>query len=122
MPVQYSFESTIILIEAIGEYSKDDLRTVILNSMNDPLHKDNFSLLIDLTQSLSIYKRSSEEINEMASFVSSLAEHFNKRIALVSPQDLPYGMMRMSTAGSGEIGITSGVFRTLAEARKWLLL
>lgn len=122
MPVNYRFDSTIIAIQATGEYSIEDLRAAIINSMKDPHHRDNFSLLIDLTNSLSIFKRSLEEIKTMAHFVASLADHYNRRIALVGNKDLTYGMMRMSTAGSEEIGITSEVFRTHAEARSWLLL
>ena len=121
MPVKHRFDSNIVVIEAVGEYSMDDLRTAILNSLADSARPANSSLLINLGESRSIYDRSSEEIDTMARFVASLANRFNNCIALVAQGDLPYGLMRMGSVGSEERGIRSEVFRTFAEARRWLL-
>lgn len=122
MPVQYRLETKIIVIEMIGEYSTDELRATILNALNDPACSANSFLLIDLGESRSIYDRSSGEIDTMADFVASLGHRFNNRVALVAPDDLPFGLMRMSSAGSEERGIKARVFRNIDEARKWLLL
>ena len=35
MPVTYRFDSNIIVVEMFGEYSMNDLRTAILNSLTD---------------------------------------------------------------------------------------
>jgi hypothetical protein len=121
MPVQYRFDSNIVVIETIGEYSVEEFRTTFLDSLNDSQRPTNSFLLIDLTQSVSIYNRSSEEIKTMARFVASQQDRFNNRIAMVGPNDLPYGMMRMGSAGSEARGIEAKVFRSFAEARKWLL-
>ncbi len=121
MPVQYRFDSNIVVIEAIGEYSMEEFRTTLLDSLNDSQRPASSFLLIDLTQSVSIYNRSSEDIKTMARFVASQGDRFNNRIAMVGPNDLPYGMMRMGSAGSERRGIEARVFRSLAEARKWLL-
>jgi hypothetical protein len=121
MPVRYRFDSNIVVIETIGEYSMEEFRTTILDSLNDSQRPTNPFLLIDLTQSVSIYNRSSEDIKTMARFVASLGDRFSNRIAMVGSKDLPYGMMRMGSAGSEERGIEAEVFRSFAEARKWLL-
>ncbi len=121
MPVNYRFDSNIIVIEMVGEYSMDDLRTTIINSLADSGHPANSFLLIDLSESKSIYNRSSEDIRTMARFVASMGKWYNNRIAFVAPNDALYGLIRMSSVGSEERGIHSDVFRTFAEARKWLL-
>ena len=121
MPVQYRFDSKIVIIELIGEYSMDDLRKTILNSFADSHCPSDSVLVINLAESQSIYHRSSEDVRAMARYVASLGKRFNNRIALVAPDDLQYGLMRMSSVGSDERGIQSGIFRTFAEARKWIL-
>ncbi len=121
MPVKYRFDSNIVVIEIVGEYSVGDLRTTILNSLDDPKCPANALLLINLSESQSIHKRSLKEIRTMALYVASLGKRFNNRIALVASDDLPYGLMRMSSVGSEERGIKSQVFRSFDEAREWLL-
>jgi hypothetical protein len=122
MPVNYRFDSDIVVVEMVDEYSMDDLRTTILNSLADSECPANPFLLINLAESKSIHNRSSENIRTMSRFVASLGKRFNNRIALVAPDDLTFGLARMGSAGSEERGIKSEVFRTLAEARTWLLL
>ena len=104
-----------------GVHTSTDTTAITLAD-HAPLHHRVFGFPALLVQRLVSMGCSSEEIKEMARYVSSLANHFNKRIALVGAKDLPYGLMRMSIAWSEEIGITSGVFRTLTEARTWLLI
>jgi hypothetical protein len=57
----------------------------------------------------------------MVQFLASVAERFNNRIAFVSAKDLAFGLARMMSVGSEDIGIITAVFRTFDEARKWLL-
>jgi len=121
MPVNYRYDSNIVVIEMIGEYSMDNIRTAILNAFADSHCPNEPFLLINLVESLSIYHRSSEDVKNMAGFVASMGKRFNNRIALVAANDLPYGLARMSSIGSEEQGIKSGVFRTFAEARQWIL-
>lgn len=121
MPVSYRFESNIIVIEMIGEYSVDDLRATILNSFDDPNCPKNPTLMIDLSKSTSIYQRSSASINAMANFIASHGKKFSNRIALIAPDALTYGLMRMSSAPADLHGIEVEIFRTYEKAREWLL-
>jgi hypothetical protein len=121
LPVTYRFDSKIVVIEMVGECSMDDFRATVLNSLADSERPADSFLLIDLSESQSIYNRSSEDIRTMARFVASLGKWYNNRIALLAPDDLAYGLMRMGSVGSEERGIKSEVFRTFDEARNWLL-
>jgi hypothetical protein len=104
-----------------GEYSMNDLRTAILNSLTDSASPVNSFLLFNFAESRSIYIRSSQDLEIMAGFIASLAGRFNNRFAFVSSYDLPYGLMRFVSVRSGVCGIESEVFRTYHEAREWLL-
>ena len=120
MPVTYRFDSTIVVIELVGEYSMDDVRRGILNSLADSRCPAAPCILIDLNKSVSIYKRTPEDVKTMVIALSSLRERFS-RIALVAQHDLPYGLMRMGSVFSEEQGMPVEIFRTVASARTWLL-
>ena len=121
MPATYRFDDRIVVLELIGQYTMDEIRATILNSLADSGRPANSYLLIDLGRSRSIHDRTSDEIRSMANFIGTLGERFNNRIALVGPSDFTFGLARMGSVGSEERGIQSEVFRSVAEARKWLL-
>jgi hypothetical protein len=121
MPVTYRYDCDIVVVEMVGEYSMDDLRKAILNSLAEPQCPANSVLMISLVGSQSIYTRSAEEVKTVAQFIASIGNSFHNRIALVAEADLPYGLLRMGSVGSEERGIASNVFRSMAEAREWLL-
>ncbi|MGA9408795.1 MAG: STAS/SEC14 domain-containing protein [Bacteroidota bacterium] len=121
MPVTYRFDSTIIVVEMTGKYSMNTLRTTILDSLIDSQGPDKPFLLFNFDESRSIFIRSSEDINIMANFISSLANRFGNRLAFVSSYELPYGLMRFVSVKSVACGIEAEVFWTYDEAREWLL-
>jgi hypothetical protein len=120
MPVNYRFDAKIIVIYMAGEYSINDLRTTLLNSLTDPERPANSSLLLSFGVSQSIYSKSTEEIQRMGDFIASLGNRFNYRLAFVSSRDLPYDLLRFVYVKSGVYGIDSEVFHTYDEAREWL--
>ena len=121
MPVSYRFDSTIIIIELVGEYSMNDIPATIIKSLADSKCPIKPFILIDLSESLSIDKRTSEDVITMALSLVPLGKHFNNHIALVAPNNLRYGLMRMGAVFSEEKGMKVEIFRTFADARKWLL-
>ena len=120
MPITHRFDSTIVVMELAGEYSMDDVRSAIFNALADSQCPAAPCILIDLTESQSIYKRTPEDVKIMVGSLSSLRERF-KRIALVAQKDLPYGLMRMGSVFSEEQGMPVEIFRDFASARNWLL-
>jgi hypothetical protein len=122
MPVSYRFDSTIVIIELVGEYSMNDIPATIIKSLADSTCPIKPCILIDLSESLSIDKRTSEDVITMALSLVPLGKHFNNHIALVAPNNLQYGLMRMGAVFSDEQGMKVEIFRSFADARKWLLL
>jgi hypothetical protein len=121
MPVHYRFDSNIVVIEMVGKYSTDDVRSAVLNSLADTDFPSRAFIMFDLTESQSIQTRSVEDINTLTHSIAPLAKRFNNRVALVAPSDLSYGLMRMGSVFSEGSGAKVEVFRTFAKARQWLL-
>ena len=121
MPVTYRFDSNIVVIEMIGEYPLDDIRATIINSLADTKCPTTPFILVDFSRSRSIYSRSSNDIKTMAHSLSTLTKRFNGRVAMVTPDDLSYRLMRMDSVFSMEGGFEPEVFRTYTDARKWIL-
>lgn len=121
MPVNYRFDSNIIVIYTAGEYTINDLRAALLNSLVDPERPPNSFLLLNFGESQIIYCRSTQEIQKMTDFVASVGNHYNYRFAIVSSHDLPYVLQHFVSVRSGRYGITSEVFQTFDEAREWLV-
>jgi hypothetical protein len=72
MPATYRFDSNIVIIELAGEYSMDDIRTTILNSLADSMCPATPFILINLSDSRSIYNRSPENVITMARSLAPL--------------------------------------------------
>ena len=121
MPITYRFDSTIVVIELVGEYSLDDIPKRIINSLADSHCPISPSILIDLGGSQSIYHRTTRDIITAVNSLSTVAKHFNNRIALVAPNDVSFGLMRMGSVFSEYVGFKPEVFRQYLEAREWLL-
>ncbi|HTP13907.1 MAG TPA: hypothetical protein VMM37_09755 [Bacteroidota bacterium] len=121
MPVTYKFEATIVLISLAGEYLIEELRRTIDDALADPGYPSHARLIIDLSRSKSIVRRTNDEIKSVAEFLVTKADRFGHRLALVAAQDLTYGILRMTSVGSENQGVESGVFRSVEEARAWIL-
>ena len=121
MPVNYRFDFNSIVIYMAGEYTVNDLRTTLLNSLADPERPPESFLLFNFGNSQSIHCRSTQEIQTMADFVASMGNRYNYRLAIASSYDLPYALQHFVSVRARSYGITSEVFRTFDEAREWLV-
>ena len=121
MPVTYRFDANIVILELVGEYTLKDIPATINKSLADSQCPPKPFILADLSESISISKRSSDDVITMALSLVPLGKHFGNRIALVAPDNLPYGLMRMGAAFSEEQGMKVEIFRNFSDARKWLL-
>ena len=118
MPVNYRFDFNIIVICMAGEYSINDLRAALLNSLADPERPPDSFLLFDFGESRGIHTRPAEEIQTMTDFFALMGNRYNYRLAFASSHDLPYVLQHFVSVKSGSYGITSEVFQTFDEARE----
>ena len=121
MPVTSHYDNNIIVIEMSGEYSQNEARELISGTFADTLLPKDAVLMIDLTKSVSIIQRSSGDIIALAEYINTFKELFHNRLALVTPDNLKYGLMRMTAVRGERSGIEIKIFREYSQARDWLL-
>ncbi len=120
MPVTYRFDSNIVVIETVGEFSINDILKVLLDSFADSNYPANARLLIDFGESQDIYQRSPAEMLAMSTIASN-GYRFKNRLVVVAQKDLLFGLMRKDSIDSEEHGFEIGIFRNIVAAREWLL-
>jgi|GEM_PF-931360 len=121
MPVNYRFDVNIIVIYMVGEYTANDLRATLLNSLADPERRPGSFLLFNFGESQGIHTRPTEEIQTMTDSFALMGNRYNYRLAFVSSHDLPHALQHFVSVKSRSYGISSDVFQTFDEAREWLL-
>ncbi len=121
MPVDYAYDFNIIVITMSGEYSLNDLRSALVNSLVDPKRPRDSVLMFDFGESQSVYSRTTGEIQNMTDFITSMRYRYNHCLAIVSSFDLPRVLKRFVSVKSETYGIDSEVFHSYGEAREWLV-
>ena len=66
MPVTYRFDANIVIIELVGEYTMGDIPATINKALADAQCPVTPFILTDLSESISIGKRSSNDVITMA--------------------------------------------------------
>ena len=120
MAVEHSFREGVLTIAAVGAYEPRDLIQTFLAAMNDPACPRPVALMYDVSRSESLATRSTDEIRKVAEFLGSYADRIGGRVAVVAPSDVHFGLSRIGAARSESIGVDAQIFRTAAEALKWL--
>lgn len=120
MAVEYSFREGVLTIAAAGVYEPPDVVHAFLAAMNDPACPRPVALMYDVSRSGSLATRPAAEIRKMAEFLAPYADRIGGRVAVVAPSDVHFGLSRIGAARSESLGVDAQVFRTTAEALKWL--
>ena len=118
--VSYDFEGDVIVVRPSGKYTAHDMKSAVLDALDDPRLPPRAVLLFDLRESRSLPDRSADEIREMARFLASHGRRFSNRLAMVTSGDLAYGLMRLGAATAEAGGLAAEVFRDVATAKAWL--
>jgi hypothetical protein len=121
MPVSYEIEGGVIVLRMVEVYVPADIQAELLEALKDPRAPGAVGLLFDVSRSISLNARSSDEVAAMGYFLARHSDAFGRRIALVGFDDFPFGMMRMGKVTLEREGVTSEVFRSDKSAREWLL-
>jgi hypothetical protein len=117
----YDFEDRVILVRAVGNYEPSDLKTTILEALDDARLPREPVLLFDLRDSRSIGERTADDVRDMARFLAAHGRRYGKRVAMVTTGDLAFGLMRLGSATAEIGGVAAEVFRDMESARAWLM-
>ncbi len=103
-----------------GEYSMQDIEQTLDAALADEHCPPDVLVMMDVTKSSSLSKRSPEDVRYMANYLASVSSRFGSRMAIVADEGLHYGMMRMAEVYSETSGWTARVFHTADDALEWL--
>lgn len=120
MPVAYEFDDRVIVLRMVGKYAASDIRKTILDALADVRLPKGAVLLFDLRESTSLRDRTADEVREMARFLAAHGPRFGNRLAMVTGDDLAFGLMRLGSATANSGGVDAEVFRDMGAARRWL--
>lgn len=120
MPVSYSLDSGILVLDAVGRYEPEDVPSAFLAGLADPACPSPVGLLLDVTRSEVLAGRSADQLRRAAEFLQPFAERIGRRCAVVASEDVHFGLSRMGAAFAGKIGIEAQVFRSREAAEVWL--
>lgn len=121
MPVTYRFDDNIFVLELTGHYSVDEMKTKILEALDDPSFPADAVLLMDLRLDESVQERTTQELRDMSFFFSDFKDRINRRMCMVASNDLAIGLMNMAKVYDYNKGITSKVFNDMDKGLAWLL-
>jgi len=120
MPVSYMLEGALLRLELEGQYEPQDIIQQFLAGLGDPGCPEKVALLVDTTRSTSLEKRAPDEIGRVAEFLGAYVQRIGGRCAIVARSDVHFGMSRMGSVYSADVGVDAQVFRDPESALAWL--
>jgi hypothetical protein len=120
MPVKYTIENGLLILELSGSYETQDLIQTFLAAMKDPACPHEVGLLLDVSESESFAARPAGEIRMAAEFLGPWAQRIRSRVAVTALKDVHFGLGQMGAVYTRGVGVDARVFRTRDEAVEWL--
>ena len=120
MPVTYTIENGLLILELSGSYETQDLIQTFLAAMKDPACPHEVGLMLDVSESESFAARPAGEIRMAAEFLGPWAQRIRSRVAVTAPKDVHFGLSQMGAVYTRGVGVDARVFRTRDEAVEWL--
>ena len=122
MPYSYKIDThhNIVLFKATGAFTSEILLECLNVVTADPKFKTNFNHLVDL-QDLSSFPADSSDMQKRTSLDREMEEMIGEgKIALVSSNELVYGMTRMYEIMMDDALPTVCTFKQMDDAIDWL--
>ena len=121
MPIVYEFVADVLMGRASGTYPLSDVDSVLSAAVADPRRPGELrGALLDVRGSDVVGKRTMHELRDTAFLIAAMSRSFGRRVALLTGNDLQYGVMRMLSAWAETSGAEVAVFRDQAEAFAWV--
>ena len=120
MPVTYAMKGHLLKMDFEGYYEPDDIIGQFLAAMDDPTCPPKVALLVDVTRSESLEKRTPQEIRRIAEFLGPYVGRIGGRCAVVAQKDVHFGLSSMGSVYGKNVGVEAAVFRDSKSALDWL--
>jgi len=89
-------------------------------ALNDPKFPDNAFLMLDVTRSESLAKRSVDDLRRIVDYYGKRADRVGRRCAILAESAVHFGLMRMAVVFAESYDAKARVFKTEEEALLWL--
>jgi hypothetical protein len=119
LPVSYALSGALLRLDLKGQYEPKDIIEQFLAGLADPGCPKKVSLLVDVTRSVVLETRAAQEIRRIAEFLAPYRDRIG-RCAVIAERDVHFGLGRVGSAYSEDVGVEAGVFRDLESALRWL--
>ncbi|PKK89149.1 MAG: hypothetical protein CVV64_15700 [Candidatus Wallbacteria bacterium HGW-Wallbacteria-1] len=119
MPITSIFnpDTNTVIHQAFGDISSEDIKCALTNFYTEnPMRHSLWDL-----RNARLDRLTSEEVAILATFVNAISkDRKGFRTAWVAPEDLKFGLCRMSQHMSGDTLFEKRVFRTMDDALIWI--
>jgi hypothetical protein len=121
LPVTWSYRSSILIVETVGRYGRDELQRALAEARADPRFAPDTPVLFD--GRLSEVHISTADVDWRVQFATALrAMGFSRRLAIVvRDKTVTYGMGRMLSLRLENEDMDVDVTRDFDEAMLWLM-
>jgi hypothetical protein len=120
MSVYHFMDRGFPVIAAIGEYERGEFLAVLERTLAALHDLPSQGLLIDVSQSVAIRRRSNDDMYSFGMTMMSQRDLFANRLAIIATTEVTFGLVRMGLARATECGLESQVFRDYERALAWL--
>lgn len=120
MAVSYALRGPLLQMNLSGTYDPEDVVREFLAALSDPACPNPVALLVDVTRSESLASRSPSQIRYVAEFLGPYVKRIGGKCAVVAVEDIHFGLGRMGSVYSENVGIEAAIFRQEEDARRWL--
>jgi hypothetical protein len=118
--VTYSIEGDLVKVEMVGSYSLEEAISQLITAVTDPRCPTPVKLVLDVSRSDTLATRPTEDIKRVAELAGPYRDRIGRRVAVVAEKDVHFGLSRLGSVYSQDVGVDAQVFRTQEEALAWL--
>ena len=121
MPVSFREDGGCAVLELRGSYTSREAYDAMVHGLASFHDAPPRGLIVDVSHSAELANRPTPEILRAAQGLGMLGDRFSRRMAIVAPSTLAFGLMRMGAAHAENEGLVVRVCQTYESAREWVL-
>jgi hypothetical protein len=121
MPVSFREDGGCAVLELRGSYTSREAYDAMVDGLASFGDAPPRGLIVDVSQSAEVANRPTPDILRAAQGIGVLGDRFSRRMGIVAPSTLAFGLMRMGAAHAENAGLAVRVCQTYESARDWVL-
>jgi hypothetical protein len=119
MPTKFEVDGSLVIATCEGEFTLEDGKNMVNWVATDPSVPEHARLLVH--DRSSTFDASSEGLEDLAVAFAKIGDRMSHRWAIVVEKTYHYGLARMFSVFGERHGLTTQIFTSVDEAKKWLM-